>query len=141
MDPMSIPVLPHLPAAETWRESTYPFASRRNPALRTLDDALETYENSFRRYNGVSQAYYLALNAASNEPERLTGLEIQSVREQAEEAFSRAARDFEAVDIAFSLWVESGESSSVMPRVRELQKLLSAGRSQLSAQAAHILVW
>ena len=62
MDPLSIPVLPHLPAAETWRESTYPFASRRSPALQTLDDALETYETSFRRYSGVSQAYYLALN-------------------------------------------------------------------------------
>jgi hypothetical protein len=135
MDPMSIPILPHLPAAETWRESTYPFASRRSPVLQTLDDALETYENSFRRYGGLSQAYYLALHATSSDSERRASLELQSVREQAGEAFSRAVHDFEAVDVALNTWVNSEAGANIVPAVSALRNLLSAGRSQLKAPA------
>lgn len=138
MDETSIPVLPHLPAVESWRESTQLAALRRSPRLQSLDDALETYENSFRRYSVISQAYYLKLTACHDEAGLTTGLPFQSARELAESAYSRAVHDFEAVEIAFSTWISGEEGALAVPEVLQLQRLLGAGRSRLSAQSGQV---
>jgi hypothetical protein len=138
MDETSLPVLPHLPAAESWRESSYTLASPRSRQLQTLDDALESYENSFRRYGVISQAYYLQLNAQDDPPGRHRGQEVESVKEEAQMAFSRAVHDFEAVESAFDTWANSAKSSLGEPGVQQLSDLLSAGRSQLSPDTPQV---
>jgi hypothetical protein len=132
----SIPVLPHLPAVETWRESTQSAALHRSPRLEELDDALATYEASFRRYSVTSQAYYLKLRSSHDEPNwSHQGPQARAAWEQAEALYSRAAHDFEAVEIAFNAWLDRGDTSRAEPVVQQLDASLSAGRSQLDARS------
>jgi hypothetical protein len=131
----SIPVLPHLPAAETWRASTQSAALHRSPRLQALDDALETYEASFRRYSAISQTYYQTLAAHPDEVRpSLSGLRV-AARELAESAYSRAEEDFEAVERAFNTWVNSGDVSPAAPSARQMDDQLSLGRSQLGLRS------
>ena len=132
----SIPVLPHLPAAETWRESTQSAALHRSPRLQALGDALETYEASFRRYSAMSQTYYQTLAAHPDETRPSLSGQRVAARELAESAYSRAAEDFEAVERAFNTWVNSGDVSPAAPLARQMDDQLSLGRSQLGLQSA-----
>jgi hypothetical protein len=132
----SIPVLPHLPAVESWREGTQTAALHRSPRLQTLDDALETYETSFRRYSAISQTYYQALAARPDEAGPSLTAQSVTARDLAESAYSRAVHDFEAVEIAFSAWVNNGDVSLAAPLARQLDDQLSLGRSQLALRSA-----
>lgn len=133
----SLPLLPHLPAVEAWRESTQSAALHRSPRLQVLDDALEAYEASFRRYGVISQAYYRSLGDARYEE---TGLPLAAQRlaagELAKSAYSRAAHDFEAVAVAFNAWINHGDASLEMPLANQMDDLLGTGRSQLDLQSA-----
>lgn len=133
----SLPLLPHLPPVETWRESTQSVALHRSPRLQVLDDALEAYEASFRRYSVISQAYYRSLGDARYEE---TGLPLAAQRlatgELAKSAYSRAVHDFEAVEVAFNAWINHGDASLEMPLANQMDDLLGTGRSQLDLQSA-----
>ena len=131
----SIPVLPHLPAAETWRESTQSAALHRSPRLQALDDALETYETSFRRYSAISQSYYQTLAARSDEAGLSPTAQCKAARELAESAYSRAADDFGVVERAFNTWINNGDVSLAVPLARQMDDQLSLGRSQLELRS------
>lgn len=133
VDATSLPVLPNLPGAESWRESTQLAALHPSPLRQSLDEALEMYENSFRRYSSISQAYYVQLNSRQSDPEQYRRQGVRSAREQAEAAFSLAIHDFEAVEVAFNIWTDSPEVQRAVPEVRQLQAMISTGRSQLDA--------
>ena len=131
MDASLLPVLPHLPSVASWRESTRLFGLLRGPQLELLDEALEIYENSFRRYSGLRQAYYLQLNAHPGEAGFHREQGVQAVRQQAQDAHSRAMEDFCAVESAFSVWFHSGELAVQTPEAYQLRSQLSEGRGQL----------
>ena len=133
---VSIPVLPHLPAAEVWRESTQSAGLQRSPRLQVLDDALETYETSFRRYSAISQRYYRALGARYDDPDQPMTAQCVAARELAESAYSRAVHDFESVEIAFSAWINSRDASLALPLARQMDMLLSTGKSRLDLRFA-----
>ena len=132
----SIPVLPHLPADETWRESTQSAELHRSPRLQALDDALETYETSFRRYSAISQSYYQTLAARSDEAGLSPTAQCKAARELAESAYSRAEEDFGAVERAFNAWINNGDVSLAVPLARQMDDQLSLGRSQLELRSA-----
>ena len=132
MDVTSLPVLPHLPSAESWRESTQLLALWRSPELQILDEALELYENSFRRYSSLCQSYYLQLGARQSEPDLYREQGVRSIREQAQAAWSRAVCDFEVVESAFSTWIHSGHLPVAVPEVYQLRSMIDAGHCQLS---------
>ena len=132
----SIPVLPHLPAVETWRESTQSAALHRSPRLQALDDALETYEASFRRYSAISQAYYQTLAARVDDPGQSLTAQCVAARELAESAYSRAAEDFGEVERAFNTWINNGDVSLAVPLARQMDDQLSLGRSRLELRSA-----
>ena len=132
----SIPVLPHLPAVETWRESTQSAALHRSPQLQALDDSLETYEASFRRYSAISQAYYQTLAARADDVGQSLTAQCLAARELAESAYSRAAEDFGEVERAFNTWINNGDVSLAVPLARQMDDQLSLGRSQLELRSA-----
>jgi len=132
----SIPVLPHLPAVETWRESTQSAALHRSPRLQALDDALETYETSFRRYSAISQTYYQTLAARSDDTGLSLTAQCVAARELAESAYARAVEDFEAVEKAFHTWIKNGDLSLAVSSARQMDDQLSFGRSQLELRSA-----
>lgn len=132
----SLPVLPHLPAVEAWRESTQSAALHRSPWLQALDDALETYETSFRRYSAISQTYYLALAVRSEDAGPSPTAQWMAARELAESAYSRAVEDFGAVERAFNVWIDNGDVSPAAPLARQMDDQLSLGRSQLELRSA-----
>ena len=132
----SIPVLPHLPAVETWRESTQSAALHRSPRLQTLDDALETYETSFRRYSAISQAYLQTLAALADEVGPSPASQSVAALALAESAYSRAVEDFGAVERACNAWINNGDVSLAVPLARQMDDQLSLGRSQLELRSA-----
>jgi hypothetical protein len=134
MSNRSIPTLPHLPGVEAWREGAYVCALRRTPRLQSVDDALEAYENSFRRYGDIQQAYYQQVSVYTIQPTRLMGQQVQTIRNWAESAFERAVSDFEAVEAAFNTWVDNEPGAGGALEVFHLRMLLDDGRSKLGPE-------
>ncbi len=124
MSPDSLPELPVLPSSEEWQRNTAVPLQRRSRALRTVDSALDEYDDSRETYRERREEFI-------QRPSAQTFKEALNSYTGASQAFDQAANNFQEVSRAFNDWGPGHDSRNRRNAVTGLSQRLQEGQAAI----------